>query len=80
MTASELDRLQGYELGAIDYVAVPIVPESSTARLPCWSTSTKRSAISLATKAPSCITERRQAVHLARLLDEVLDVRAKGIV
>src|SRR5688572_28804812 len=24
---SELDRLKGYELGAIDYIAVPVVPE-----------------------------------------------------
>jgi signal transduction histidine kinase len=27
MNVSELDRLKGYELGAIDYIAVPIVPE-----------------------------------------------------
>ncbi len=24
---SELDRLQGYKVGAVDYVSVPIVPE-----------------------------------------------------
>ena len=27
MNVSELDRLKGYELGAIDYIAVPVVPE-----------------------------------------------------
>ena len=27
VNVSELDRLKGYELGAIDYIAVPIVPE-----------------------------------------------------
>src|SRR5687767_1703121 len=27
VNVSELDRLKGYELGAIDYIAVPVVPE-----------------------------------------------------
>jgi DNA-binding response OmpR family regulator len=27
VNVSEFDRLKGYELGAIDYIAVPVVPE-----------------------------------------------------
>src|SRR5262249_9852844 len=27
VNVSELDRIKGYELGAIDYIAVPVVPE-----------------------------------------------------
>ncbi|WP_434427102.1 response regulator [Nannocystis pusilla] len=34
---TELDALRGYELGAVDYVYVPIVPEILPARCRCWS-------------------------------------------
>ena len=29
---SDLDRLKGYEVGAVDYVYVPVVPRSCAAR------------------------------------------------
>ena len=33
---SELDCLRGYEVGAIDYISVPVVPRSCAARWRCW--------------------------------------------
>ncbi len=32
---TEIDRLRGYEMGAVDYVSVPVIPRSCAARCKC---------------------------------------------
>ena len=43
---SDLDRLRGYELGAVDYVPVPVVPGCCARRCGCSSTCIARRASS----------------------------------
>ena len=52
---TEIDRLRGYEMGAVDYVPVPVIPEVLRAKVRC---------------SPSSIARRRQLERMNAELEE----------